>query len=110
MGQGNDMAWFIFGAICGIAVCIPVIIISRRNGGDIKGRIGESIQREGTLQDTLRETASELSSDIGSARDRTSERFDEAGKQIRSEDSIDVNRVRDTDGIIDDIKKRNKME
>ena len=99
------MVWFIFGAICGIAVCIPVIIISRRNGGDNKGGIKDAIRREKVLnrriaglQTKVRESRSEVSN----ARREISD--------TRKRIALAENRVRTTDSLVERLKKDNNLE
>ncbi len=100
---------FLSGVISIIAIGIFIWTIKRK-GGHNKNGISDAIKREGEFQERLDDTGRELSEDVGSARDRTSERFDNARDEIRSKDSPTDTSVRITDRIASDLKKRNNLE
>ena len=103
------MLYFIIGLCVGIAACILIISIGRKSGHNKNG-IDDAIDRENGFKESLDSTRGELSRDIKSTRDRTSERFDNTREQIRSENKTTGDRISDTDGLVDDLKKRNGLE
>ena len=102
------METFILGLCVGVAACIFILAVFRKSGHNESG-IDDAINREGEFQKSLDSTRGELSEDIESARGGTSERFDKAREQVRPKNSTTGDRVRSTDGLIDDLKKRNGL-
>ena len=106
------MVWFIFAACSGVAICIFLFNIFPRlfRKGSNRSGVDTLLERETELQGSIKDTGRELSEDIGSARERTSERFDAAREQVQPETGTFEDRVRDTDRLIDEIEKRNGLE
>lgn len=96
------MVYFILGVCSGFAVCIFIYNISRRKGGYNKGRVDNSIKREGILNKRVKELQGELliaRSEISNSRDEI--------RNIRAGIAQAENRIKSTDGLVDDLKKRN---
>ena len=91
------MGWFIFGVISTLAVGIFIWTVKRK-GGHNESRIDDDIEREEILNKRIEKLQGELlvaRSEISGARERIAQAED---------------RVRSTDSLIDDIKKRNGLE
>ncbi len=100
---------FIYGLIIGNLLCLGIRWgINRlfgRNGGHIEKRIGDDIKREGILNKRIEKLQGELlvaRSEVSEAR---SEIRDVRKRIVQAE-----NRVKSTDGLIADLKKRNNLE
>jgi len=75
---------------------------SKRSGGHNESRASKALDAERELDEQLQRAGSEISDSI----DRTQDRIDEAS----ADSQIVRDRIRDSAGFIDDLKKRNGLE